>query len=87
MTELKDGGEDLVVKILDLFLLSSQLLKFKVRDLDEEKEERLCLIDRQLVEHIAPVQQRFSPSLATSERYFSSIPAPPHSPSCGGVSF
>lgn len=36
MFELDDGGKDLVLKILDLFLLSSELLKFKVRDLLEK---------------------------------------------------
>lgn len=34
MFELEDGGKDLVVKILDPTLQSSQLLKFKVRDLE-----------------------------------------------------
>lgn len=37
--ELEDGGKDLVVKILDLFLLSPQLLKFKVRNLEEKRSK------------------------------------------------
>lgn len=36
MFELGDGGKDLVVKILDPTLQSSQLLEFKVRDLKEK---------------------------------------------------
>lgn len=40
MFELEDGGKDLVVKILDPTLQSSQLLEFKVRDLKEG--ERRC---------------------------------------------
>lgn len=36
MFELEDGGKDLVVKILDPTLQSSQLLEFKVRDLKEK---------------------------------------------------
>lgn len=37
VTEFEDGGKDLVVKILDLFLLSPQLLEFKVRNLEEKR--------------------------------------------------
>lgn len=36
MTELEDNGKDLVVKILHLFLQSSQSLKFKIRDLEDK---------------------------------------------------
>lgn len=35
--ELEDGGKDLAVKVLDLFLPSTQHLEFKVRDLGEER--------------------------------------------------
>lgn len=38
VTELEDGGNVLVVKILDL---SSQLVKFKVRDLEEKRSKDL----------------------------------------------
>lgn len=50
MLELEDGRKDLVVEILDLFLLSSQLLKFKVRDLEEKRSTNLVghFIDNQL---------------------------------------
>lgn len=37
MTELEDNGKDLVVKILHLFLQSSQPLKFKIRDLEDKR--------------------------------------------------
>lgn len=43
MIELEDGGKDLVVKILDLLLLSYQLLKFKVRDLEEKSSRDLVV--------------------------------------------
>ena len=39
MVELEDGWKDLVLKILNLLLLSSQLLKFKVRDLKEKRRK------------------------------------------------
>lgn len=102
VAELEDDGKDLVVEILDFFFHTLQLLKLKVGDLEEKRTQDLIqhviptysfLESHNLMKQIkcsaysSSLRSCFITCSCDNVTLFSSLPAPLHSPFCGGASF